>query len=304
MEKDLLRSRQAKRVTLVGFWINAVLTIFKLIGGIVGHSGAMIADAIHSLSDFLTDIVVLVGFKMTEKPEDADHNYGHDKFETFATLIIAVFLFIVGFEILSTGISNILIVVKGGTLDKPGMIALIAAITSIISKELLYQYTARVGKKINAPAVIANGWHHRSDAFSSIGTAIGIGGAIILGSDWTILDPLASVIVSIFIFKVSVQILVPAANELMEKALTKDEIEKINKIISANTEITAYHELRTRRIGTKCAIEFHIQVNQKMDITNAHRIATDIENQLTEGFGEASIITIHIEPDNDENLVR
>jgi cation diffusion facilitator family transporter len=300
MEKELFRGQEAKRITILGFWINAVLTAFKIFAGIIGNSGAMIADGVHSLSDFLTDIAVLIGFRLTEKPEDECHNYGHDKYETLVTVIISMFLIIVGFEILKSGILNIIIFIKGGYLQKPGIIALVAAAVSIVFKELLYQYTIVVANKINSSAVKANAWHHRTDAFSSIGTLIGIGGAIALGDKWTILDPLASVVVSIFIFKVASEILLPAINELMESALSKDELEQIKDIISNSNEIKEFHKLRTRRIGTRVAIEAHILLDRYVDLESAHDIATGIEKKLRNIFGKTSIITIHIEPYEDD----
>lgn len=176
MQKQLLRGQEAKRITLLGFWVNAVLVVIKLIAGIMGRSGAMIADGVHSLSDFLSDIVVIVGFKLANQPADEDHNYGHEKYETIATTVISLFLVLVGFEILKTGLANIDLVLRGQLLPKPGMIALAAAFISIVAKELLFRRTFYVGKKISSPAIIANGWHHRSDALSSIGTLLGIGG--------------------------------------------------------------------------------------------------------------------------------
>lgn len=296
MEKELLRSNKARRITLIGFWINAILTSFKIFAGIFGKSTAMIADGIHSLSDFLTDIVVMIGFKITEKPEDECHNYGHDKYETLATLIISGFLFFIGFNILKSGILNIYRVISGKTIPTPGQIALLAAGLSIVVKEFLFRYTIKAGKKLNSSAIIANAWHHRSDSFSSIGTLIGIGGAIVLGEQWNILDPIASVFVSIFIFKIAIEIFLPATHELMEASLNDKEIEEIKDLIIRNNEIMDFHKLRTRKIGTKSAIEFHMLVKETMDITTAHDISSQIEKDIKQIFGESSIVTIHIEP--------
>lgn len=296
MEKELLRSNKARRITLIGFWINAILTSFKIFAGIFGKSTAMIADGIHSLSDFLTDIVVMIGFKITEKPEDECHNYGHDKYETLATLIISGFLFFIGFNILKSGILNIYRVISGKTIPTPGHIALLAAGLSIVVKEFLFRYTIKAGKKLNSSAIIANAWHHRSDSFSSIGTLIGIGGAIVLGEQWNILDPIASVFVSIFIFKIAIEIFLPATHELMEASLNDKEIEEIKDLIIRNNEIMDFHKLRTRKIGTKSAIEFHMLVKETMDITTAHDISSQIEKDIKQIFGESSIVTIHIEP--------
>lgn len=292
-----MRSKAAKKVTLVGFVINAILTAFKIFAGISGHSGAMIADGVHSLSDFFTDIVVLVGFKLTDKPEDEDHNYGHGKYETLATVVISLALVLVGYKILSTGISNIIAVTfHGKILEKPGFIALYAALISIGSKELLYQYTKKVGEEIKSSAVIANGWHHRSDAFSSMGTLVGIGGAILLGQSWTILDPVASVIVSIFIFKVALEIFSPAFNELMEVSLNKEELDFIQQAMAECPQILNYHHLRTRRIGARVAIEVHMVFDRNMTLHEAHEHATVVEEHVKNHFGKSAIITTHLEP--------
>ena len=296
MDLELIRSKEAKKITLVGFFINALLVVLKLIAGIIGRSGAMVADAVHSLSDFLTDIVVLIGFKLTSKPEDECHNYGHDKYETIATVIISLALAIVGYQILKSGVTNVLLVLKGENLPKPGMIALIAAVISIISKELLYRYTVIKGKKINSSSVIANAWHHRSDAFSSIGTMIGIGGAIILGQRWTILDPIASIIVSLFIFKVAYDIFIPSINELVERSLSDEERLRIETLIKEFHDIKDYHKLRMRKLGTKTVIECHIMVDETLNIKEAHDISTEMESKIKNLIGDISIITIHIEP--------
>ena len=296
MERNLFRNQEGKRITLVGFWLNALLAAVKIIAGIMGKSGAMLADGVHSLSDFLTDAVVLVGLKLTEKPEDDCHNYGHDKYETLATVIISMFLFIVGFEILKSGVGNIVLIMRGGHLPKPGFIALIAAVLSIITKEYLFRYTLKGGHEIDSPVLIANAWHHRSDAFSSIGTLVGIGGAILLGENWTILDPIASVVVSIFIFKVGISIVKPSVDELMEGSISKDEREAIIDILNKSNNVNSYHKIRTRKIGTKKAIEMHIIVEKSLTIELAHDIATAIENQIKKICGKSSLITIHVEP--------
>lgn len=296
MEDELIRSRKARQITLTGFFVNVILAVFKLAAGIIGKSGAMIADAVHSLSDFLTDIIILIGFKFTSKPEDKCHNYGHGKYETIATVIISIILAFAGYQILKSGIINVLLIIKGGYLPKPGLIALIAAIISIASKELLYRYTIAIGNKINSSAIIANAWHHRSDAFSSIGTMLGIGGAIILGDKWVILDPTASIIVSLFIFKVSYDILIPSLNELAEKSLSHEERMKVESIFEGSNAVLSYRKLRMRRVGNKVVIEGHILVNENLNIKDAHYIAMEVENEIKSLFGKSSIITIHIEP--------
>jgi len=302
LENELLRSKKAKKITLTGFWVNMVLAVFKVFAGIMGKSGAMIADGIHSLSDFFTDVIVLIGFKYTQRPEDECHNYGHNKYETMATMIISIFLFVAGFEILKTGVENIIKTLQGGFLPRPGYIALIAAFSSIVAKEYLYRITKTVGKKINSTAVIANAHHHRSDALSSIGTLVGIGGAIAFGEGWTVLDPIASVLVGFFIFRTALGILKPAANELLEMSLSEEEKDNIKNILVRNDDVKSFHKLRTRRVGNKAVIETHILVENYLDVKAAHDIASDIERDFKDSFGDSCIVTIHMEPLEEELL--
>ncbi len=277
MHKEMYRGRQARKITWIGFWMNSFLAVFKVLAGILGNSGAMLADGVHSLSDFFTDIIVIIGFKITEKSEDDCHNYGHDKYETLATLVISIFLVVVGFELLRSGTVKIVAVMQGSILPRPGAIALAAAVISIAGKEVLYRCTLDVGKKINSSAVIANAWHHRSDSFSSIGVFLGIGGAFVLGERWTILDPIASVVVSLLIFKVAVNIIRPAIEELVESSLKEEEVEKVKNIITNYRHVINFHKLKTRRIGTKAAIEFHLILDANSDLFSAHEVATEIE---------------------------
>lgn len=296
MRNEISKEQQGRKTTLIGFYTNIVLSILKIVAGIIGKSGAMLADGVHSISDFFTDVVVILGLKLSEKPEDDCHNYGHGKYEALATAIISIFLGIVGFEILKAGVVNIIAVIRGSILPRPGFIALIVAIISIIVKEILYQYTVKIGKHIKSPSIIANAWHHRSDALSSIGTTVGIGGSILLGSKWTILDPIASVIVSIFIFKVAFDILKPAINELIETSLSHKEIDRIRSIMQQNPSVKSYHKLRTRKIGSKVVLEMHIVVDNSLDIITAHNLTTEIESDIKDIFGDSTIITLHIEP--------
>ena len=290
------REREIYKVTIVGSVVNFVLLLFKFFAGIVGHSAAMLADAVHSLSDFVTDIIVLVFVRISSKPEDEGHDYGHGKYETLATAIIGICLFVVGLGILWNGVQSIWQVVQGNVLPEPGMLALWAALISVVSKEALYQYTALRGRKLNSQAVVANAWHHRSDAFSSIGTMAGIGGAILLGDEWRVLDPIAAVIVSFFILKVSVKLLVPSMNELLEKSLPAEEENRINEIVLSYPGVTAPHHLRTRRIGNNRSIDLHVRLDGKLTLEEAHRRATVIEQRLRAEFGKGTYISIHVEP--------
>ena len=290
------REKGIYKVTIVGSIVNFLLLVFKFFAGIAGHSAAMLADAVHSLSDFITDIVVIVFVRIAGKPEDKGHDYGHGKYETLATAIIGLLLLCVGFGIFWNGASSIYTFLRGGQLESPGVVALVAALVSIVSKEILYQYTVIQGKKLNSQAVIANAWHHRSDALSSIGTAIGIGGAILLGDHWRVLDPFAAVVVSFFIMKVSVRLLIPCVDELLEKSLPEDVEKEIEQTVLSFPGVSQPHHLRTRRIGNYYAIELHVRMDGKITLEEAHSTATAIENKLKEMFGKGTHVGIHVEP--------
>ena len=290
------REKGIYKVTIVGSIVNFLLLVFKFFAGIAGHSAAMLADAVHSLSDFITDIVVIVFVRIAGKPEDKGHDYGHGKYETLATAIIGLLLLCVGFGIFWNGASSIYTFLRGGQLESPGVVALVAALVSIVSKEILYQYTVIQGKKLNSQAVIANAWHHRSDALSSIGTAIGIGGAILLGDHWRVLDPVAAVVVSFFIMKVSVRLLIPCVDELLEKSLPEDVEKEIEQTVLSLPGVSQPHHLRTRRIGNYYAIELHVRMDGKITLEEAHSTATAIENKLKEMFGKGTHVGIHVEP--------
>lgn len=290
------REKGIYKVTIVGSIVNFLLLVFKFFAGIAGHSAAMLADAVHSLSDFITDIVVIVFVRIAGKPEDKGHDYGHGKYETLATAIIGLLLLCVGFGIFWNGASSIYTFLRGGQLESPGVVALVAALVSIVSKEILYQYTVIQGKKLNSQAVIANAWHHRSDALSSIGTAIGIGGAILLGDHWRVLDPVAAVVVSFFIMKVSVRLLIPCVDELLEKSLPEDVEKEIEQTVLSFPGVSQPHHLRTRRIGNYYAIELHVRMDGKITLEEAHSTATAIENKLKEMFGKGTHVGIHVKP--------
>lgn len=290
------RQHAIYRVTIVGAVLNLILIIFKMLAGILGRSGAMVADAIHSLSDFVTDVIVLVFVRISNKPRDVDHDYGHGKYETLATALIGVLLFVVGVGVLASGCSSILAYLRGETLGQPGMVALWAAVVSVVTKEWLYRYTRAVGRRANSKAVVANAWHHRSDALSSVGTMVGVGGAILLGEDWRVLDPLAAVVVSVFILKVSVDLVRPCVDELLEKSLPEDMERDITRLVLSAGGVAHLHNLCTRRIGNNVAIEFHICMDGNLSLTEAHRTASHIEELLREAYGERTHIVIHVEP--------
>ncbi len=292
----MVREKQIFRTTLVGSVANLLLLVFKFIAGIVGHSAAMVADAVHSLSDFITDIVVIVFVSIAGKPEDKDHDYGHGKYETLATAVIGVVLFFVGVSILINGIQTIVDALNGKALQAPSLLALIAAVVSIVVKEILYHYTVKAGKRLHSPSVVANAWHHRSDALSSLGTTLGIGGAIVLGEKWRVLDPIAAVVVSLFIIKVAIELLGPCIDELLERSLPDKMESRILEIILATPQVSSPHHLRTRRIGSYIAIEVHIRMDGSLTLSEAHSVASDIEKRLKAEFGDSTHIGIHMEP--------
>lgn len=292
----MTREKEIYKVTLVGSVANILLTVLKFVAGVVGHSAAMTADAVHSLSDLLTDAVVLVFVRISAKPEDRSHDYGHGKYETLATTIIGIALAAVAIGIGAKAIAALLFWWRGGTLEAPGMLALWAAVVSILLKELVYQYTVRRGRSLNSPAVEANAWHHRSDALSSVGTLVGIGGAILLGNRWTMLDPLASLVVAFFILRVAWKLMHQGLNELLEASLPEEVEKEILDIVSSFPDVHDPHHLRTRRIGSRYAIELHIRMDGALPLATAHARTCEIEEKLKEHFGTDAHITLHVEP--------
>jgi len=290
------REREIDKVTLAGSAVNLLLTAFKFVAGIVGRSSAMVADAVHSLSDLLTDAVVLIFVHISGKPANRKYDYGHGKFETLATVLIAVALFFVAGGIIFHGVTNLIAWYRGEMLPKPGMLALWAAIISIVLKELTFRYTLRHAGKLNSSALEANAWHHRSDALSSIGTLVGIGGAILLGDRWTVLDPLASVVVGVFIIHTAWKMLKRCIGDLMEASLPPEVEKEILDIAGDFPGVYDPHNLRTRRIGNHYAIELHIRVEGDLPLVQAHARAHYVENALKEHFGPETHVVVHVEP--------
>lgn len=291
-----IRKRQIYRVTLVGFVVNLFLSAGKLAAGILGRSGAMVADAVHSFSDLATDLVVIVFAGISAKPKDDSHDYGHGKFETLATIVIALALAVVGVGILWNSVQSIRDVADGVVLPRPGLVALLAAVISIVGKEMLYWYTVKVGRMIDSPSVIASARHHRCDALSSLGTLVGIGCAYFLGERWRIADPLAALVVALFIFKVAFDLMRVSLDELLEKSLPADTEAEILCIVQACSEIRDPHNLRTRRVGASIAIEIHVRVDGAMSVAHSHTLTIDIEHRLRDRFGDDTMIAVHVEP--------
>ena len=290
------REKEIYKVTLIGTVVNAPLIVLKLVAGIIGRSSAMVADAVHSLSDFVTDAIVLIFVRIAGLPSDKGHDYGHGKYETLATLIIGCILAMAGIGLLISGIEQVVRSFNGEHLPRPRMVALIVAVLSIASKEWLYRYTVKVGRATESQAVIANAWHHRSDAISSAGTLVGIAGAMFLGEQWRILDPLAAVMVSMFIIKSGYDIIRPSVGELLEASLPDSQEREIRTLVMSIDGIKNVHNLRTRRIGCTIAADMHVKMDGGMSLSEAHALASRAERAIKSQFGENSIVTIHMEP--------
>jgi cation diffusion facilitator family transporter len=301
MSETLDRTTAAKKTTIIGMLVNVVLLCLKLFVGFIGNSAALIADAIHSLSDFVSDIVVLVSFRFTSKPADEKHNYGHGKIETISAVIVGVILLFLGFTLIkesATTIYNFFFNEEEITLPKT--IVLYVIIVSLISKELLFRYTIKVGKKINSDAIIANAWHQRSDALSSIAAFIGISLALILGPNFAVLDPVASFVVSLFVLKVGVQIILTSYNQLVDASLDAEQLKSIEELINSVSEIRGFHNIKTRKIGYYISVDVHIFVDKHLNVEEAHDIASELENKFYKEFGEETFVSVHVEP-YDEN---
>ncbi len=293
----------ARKVTWVGFWCNAVLGVAKVIGGILGRSGALIADGVHSFSDFVSDILVLAMVGIARRKPDQGHEFGHGKYETMATVLLSIVLMAVSVVIFIEAFEKIVAVIHGQEIPQPGAIALAICVISIVVKEWLFQYTRRAGRQIHSEAVIANAWHHRSDAFSSIATLIGVAGAMFLGAQWRVLDPIAALIVSIFIAIVSVRLAAPALNELLGKSLPEDEQSLIRETLRKAPGVITYHHLRTCRSGADIIIDLHLKLDGDLTVNEAHEIATQVEREIQALYPDVIVMTnTHIEPYRGEHI--
>ena len=290
------RNKEIYKVTLIGGAVNVVLLLFKFMAGIMGHSAAMVADAVHSLSDFVTDIIVVLFVRISSMPKDKSHDYGHGKYETLAMTLIGMALLGVAVGIVYNGAVKIVAWIDGTPLEAPGMLALWAALLSVVLKEGIYHYSIVKARQLNSPAVEANAWHHRSDALSSVGTALGIGGAIFLGQRWTVLDPVASVIVGAFIVKVAAGLLWGGIGDLMEHSLPDDVEDEMLHLAASVSGVEEPHDLRTRRIGNHYAIEIHILMDGDISLREAHDKASEVEQLLKDRYGEETHVAVHVEP--------
>lgn len=294
------RSKSISRVTLWGAAGNLLLSAFKMLSGILGHSASMVADAVHSLTDLVSDAIVLVMVRFSGKRADKDHQWGHGKYETLATVVIACMLLVVSGELMAKGVENIDKVLKGGEIPVPGVIALWAAIVSILVKEALFQWTYIMGKKLNSPAMITNAWHHRSDALSSVGAALGIGAAKLLGGKWVILDPVVCCIISIVIIVIAVKMAIPAIHELTEGSLPEDIQNNIIGIMESVDGVDGIHNVKARRNGPRIVLSAHIVVDPNLPVRDADKVCKAAQAAVKAVYGPETILTLQIEPDSTD----
>lgn len=283
--------REGRKVTWIGVAANALLIAVKFIAGIIGNSQALIADAVHSISDFFTDAVVLVGLRFGRKPPDEDHHFGHARIETMASAVIGISLIAVAFYLGYRSAMNIYLHVD----THPTYVALAGAALSIAVKEALYQYTVVVGKRIKSQAVIANAWHHRSDAFSSVAVLIGVGGALV-NPQWHILDAYAAMVVSVFIAKVGMDVLWNALREMTDTAPSQKFQNRMLKCINGVSGILSVHDLKVRSMGGMYFIQVHIVVDKNMSVEDSHRIVNEARKCVYEEFDRIEEIIVHVDP--------
>ena len=291
MEKNEFQ-KVANKVSIVTIIGNIILSVMKLLAGVIAHSNAMISDAIHSASDVFSTFIVMIGVKLSSKSADKEHPYGHERLECVAAIVLSIVLFITG---LGIG-SNALKAVTQGDYDHlqvPGILALIAAIVSIVSKEAMYWYTRHYAKKIDSSALMADAWHHRSDAFSSVGSLIGIGGAML---GFPVLDPLASVVICIFILKVAFDIFKDALDKMLDTSCSEEYEEKLADYIRKSRGVERLDLLRTRMFGNKVYIDAEIAVDGTLSLKDAHAIAEDVHDNVEKKFPNTKHIMIHVNP--------
>ena len=287
---------EAIRTSYLSLAVNVLLTVGKFIAGVFGNSLVMIADAVHSASDVLSTLIVLAAIKIAGKPADSDHEYGHERFESIGALLLAVMLVVIGGNIGLEGVEALL-TSSFNEQPTPTLLALVAAIASIVIKEIMYQYTRRVGEKCKSEALIADAWHHRSDALSSIGSLIGIGGTRL---GFGFMDALSSVVVSAFIIESAVKIFLIAVEKLTDHSCPKDIEASMNRAISDVAGVLRVDELKTRQFGANCYVDVEVSVNPEISLRKAHNIAEEIHEKIEQEFANVKHCTVHVNPLDDD----
>ncbi|MFW5693803.1 MAG: cation diffusion facilitator family transporter [Alkalispirochaeta sp.] len=295
-----MKNLRAEFATLIGAAVNILLSAVKLTVGIFATSGALVADGVHSLSDLVTDAAVLLGLRAARRPPDTNHAYGHGRYETLAALFVGAMLVAAAGGILLHSWSRIAGAVAGETLRSPRPAAISVAAASIVAKEMMFHVTRRIGQRSGSPALVANAWHHRSDALSSVATLVGVGGAALLGSEWNILDPAAAGIVACMIAWVGVKTALGALREMTDHALPQSDHAAIKRIVLSVPGASDPHNLKTRRLGSDVSIEVHFRVNGDISVNDGHDIASEVESRIRREFGASSTIITHVEPTVDE----
>ncbi|MCL2862696.1 MAG: cation diffusion facilitator family transporter [Methanimicrococcus sp.] len=297
-------AKEGVRATALGIVTNFVLTIVQAVAGVLGNSVALVADSMHTLSDLLTDFLVMFSIRFSAKPEDESHNYGHKKIETLASVVIGIVLLSVGLLMLFAGSFKIYQFMQGMPLEKPSIITFYIAIFTVILKELLYRHTHSVAKKLNNDMIEANAWHHRSDAFSSIGVAAGIGLAVFLGGQWILMDPIIAILLSFYLIYIAVGIGYKSINELMEASLGLEINDEIKTIVLSCGGVLNLHSLKTRKLGSSKAMDMHIMVDENLTVKEAAEIQRNIEKCLKDRFGSDIYVIVKVEPFVDSKIDR
>ena len=294
------RNREEKRCTLVGMSSDVCLSAIKIAAGAIGHSSAILADGIHSISDTMTDALVYAMVRLSGKGADERYRYGRGKFETLAAFLISIILVMVALGLMSEGIKDVWTAIQGETLERPHNVALVVGIIAVIAKESLYHYTRLKGRKTGSSALKAYAWHHRADALSTAATLLGVAGAMFLGERWRVSDPIAAIAVSVLILVLAYRLGRPAVEELLEVSLPDEEKKTISTIVTDTPGVEAFHNLRTRRNGNMRVIDIHIKVDGELSVARSHEITQEIERRLTEALGEV-MTNIHVEPYHGHN---
>ncbi|RTZ67086.1 MAG: cation-efflux pump [Aquificaceae bacterium] len=290
------RYEETRRVTLTGIIVNVLLSVAQLVGGVVAHSQALIADGFHTLSDLASDFVVLFAAKLASKDADEDHPYGHERIETVATVILGMALAGVAVGI---GMNAIERLTQPERLLQPTLLALVFALFAIVAKEGLYQYTSYIAEKIDSNLLRANAWHHRSDAMSSLMVAVGVGASVFFQLPW--LDAIAAILVAVMIFYMGARLILDSTMELVDTSVELDKVAKIKEFISDLEGVENLHLLRTRKMGHKVIADVHIQVNSFLSVSEGHFIAENVMQKTRKAFPEMTDITVHIDPEDDES---
>ncbi len=283
-------------ITIIGAIVNVLLAAAKITVGLLAGSSALIADGIHSLSDLATDAIVVLGVKAARRPPDDNHAFGHGRYETVSALFVGLFLIIAGVTIGWHGVDRALRIGRGGAVAPPGLVAAAVAAVSILAKEVLFRITRKVGRRQDSPVIVANAWHHRSDALSSVASFIGISGAILLGDTWVILDPLTAMVVAVLIIIVGVKAGAESLREMTDHSLNEEECAELIRIVENVPGVSDAHNLKTRRLGPVVAVEIHFRVRAGMTVRDGHIRASEVERRIRDRFGPATTVITHVEP--------